>query len=99
MKEKCLALKISDKDNVATVFANGVGSGTEIRVVDRKGGAEVITVLSKVPYGHKIALCDIAKGEVINKYGEVIGVASYDILKGGYVHIHNMDALRGRGDL
>ena len=52
-----------------------------------------------MPYGHKIALRDIAKGVPIMKYGESIGAASHDIKKGDYVHIHNMDAMRGRGDL
>lgn len=33
------------------------------------------------------------------KYGESIGGASQDIKKGEYVHIHNMEARRGRGDL
>ena len=32
-------------------------------------------------------------------YGQSIGVADGDIKKGEYVHIHNMKALRGRGDL
>ncbi len=33
------------------------------------------------------------------KYGECIGAASCDIKKGDYVHVHNLEALRGRGDL
>ena len=52
-----------------------------------------------MPYGHKIALRDIAPGEHIMKYGECIGAASHPISKGDYVHVHNLDALRGRGDL
>ena len=35
----------------------------------------------------------------IMKYGECIGAANAAIRKGEYVHVHNMDALRGRGDL
>ena len=35
----------------------------------------------------------------INQYGESIGAANKPIAKGEYVHVHNMDALRGRGDL
>ena len=45
------------------------------------------------------ALRDIRKGEHIMKYGESIGAASCDIKKGDYVHVHNLEALRGRGDL
>lgn len=94
-----LALKVDDLDNVATIFANGIVDGMEVEVRDKKGQSEVITVHGDVPYGHKIALRDIAKGEPIMKYGESIGAASLDIKKGDYVHIHNMDAMRGRGDL
>lgn len=94
-----LALKVDDLDNVATIFANGIVDGTEVEVRDKKGQSETITVHGDVPYGHKIALQDIAKGEPIMKYGESIGAASHDIKKGDYVHIHNMDAMRGRGDL
>ena len=51
-----------------------------------------------MPYGHKIAVKDIKKGELIMKYGEEIGIATKDIVKGEYVHVHNLDSMRGRGD-
>ena len=94
-----LALKVDDLDNVATILANGITDGTQVEVRDKKGNSEVITVHGDVPYGHKIALRDIAPGEHIMKYGECIGAASHPISKGDYVHVHNLDALRGRGDL
>lgn len=94
-----LALKVDDLDNVATIFANGIVDGTQVEVRDKKGNSEVITVHGDVPYGHKIALREIAVGEHIMKYGESIGAASRSIGKGDYVHVHNLDALRGRGDL
>ena len=40
--------------------------------------------------GHKVALCDIAKGEPIIKYGNRIGRATEDIKKGDWVHTHNV---------
>ena len=40
--------------------------------------------------GHKYALCDIAKGENVIKYGNPIGHATEDIKKGSHVHTHNM---------
>ncbi|MCI6261064.1 MAG: UxaA family hydrolase [Pyramidobacter sp.] len=94
-----LALKVDELDNVATIFANGIVDGTEVEVRDKKGIMEPIVVHGDVPYGHKIALRDISKGEKIVKYGECIGAASVDIKKGAYVHVHNLEALRGRGDL
>ena len=44
----------------------------------------------KIPSGHKLALRDIASGEPIIKYGEVIGRATADIAAGEWVHTHNL---------
>ncbi len=94
-----LALKINDLDNVATIFASNITAGTEVEVRDKKGGVERLGVREDIPYGHKIAVRDIRNGEQIIKYGEAIGVAAADIKKGGCVHVHNLDSMRGRGDL
>ena len=99
MEERKLALHVDDRDNVDTIFANGITDGTVVEVRNKSGDTESIAVIGDVPYGHKIAVTDIAKGEGIIKYGESIGRASADIRKGEYVHIHNLEALRGRGDL
>ena len=93
------ALKIQDKDNVATVFSTEVSKGVSINVKDKKGNTETLMAGSAIPYGHKIATVQIGKGTKIVKYGEVIGVATADIDKGGHVHVQNIDSLRGRGDL
>ena len=93
-----LALKVSDKDNVATIFAEGIVDGTEVEVRDKRGESEVVTVMGDVPYGHKIAVRGIHVGELIMKYGEEIGIATKEIKIGEYVHIHNLDSMRGRGD-
>ena len=50
-----------------------------------------ISVLCETPFGHKIAVMDIEKGEAIIKYGVKIGVATIDIQIGEHVHIHNVD--------
>lgn len=93
-----LALKVNDRDNVATIFSV-VAANTAVEVRDKKGNSEIITASDDIPYGHKIAITDIAVGEEIFKYGEEIGVATKEIKKGDYVHIHNLDSMRGRGDL
>ena len=93
-----LALKVNDLDNVATIFANGITDGTIIEVRDKKGNSENVKVIGDVPYGHKIAVKDIKKDEIITKYGEEIGIATADIKVGEYVHVHNLDSMRGRGD-
>ena len=94
-----IALKVDKADNVATLFAEDVKDGTVVQIRDKAGNEEYVTVLGDVPFGHKIAVADIKCGEQIIKYGESIGAASEDIKKGEYVHVHNMVALRGRGDL
>lgn len=94
-----LALRVDDLDNVATVFANGVTAGMELEVRDKKGNIDRIVVHSDIPFGHKIAVTDIPRTAHIMKYGESIGEAEVDIRRGDYVHVHNMKALRGRGDL
>ncbi|MDL2210653.1 UxaA family hydrolase [Desulfovibrio sp. OttesenSCG-928-O18] len=99
MEELKLALKVNDLDNVATIFATGLTAGTEVEMRDKKGHTERMTILSDIPYGHKIAIRDLKKGEPVIKYGEELGATTADIRKGEHVHVHNMDSMRGRGDL
>ena len=49
-----------------------------------------ITVLSRIPRGHKIASSDIAKNDGIIKYGERMGHATSEIEIGEHVHTHNV---------
>lgn len=49
-----------------------------------------VKILIPIKQGHKIALRDIKKGEDIIKYGYPIGKATIDILKGQWVHTHNV---------
>ena len=43
-RKYALALKVDDRDNVATIFANGITDGTAVRMTDKKGATELITV-------------------------------------------------------
>jgi len=49
-----------------------------------------IKVNQKIPFGHKIALKDINKGDYIIKYGESIGIATKDIKSGDWIHTQNV---------
>ena len=69
-----LALKVSDKDNVATIFADGIVDGTEVEIRDKRGDSEKVHVIGDVPFGHKIAVRDIHKGELIMKYEEELNI-------------------------
>lgn len=94
-----IALKVNDLDNVATIFAEKVATNDKIEVRDKKGNKSFLVLKDAIPYGHKVALKDLKVGDEIVKYGELIGKVTKDIVKGEHVHVHNIDSMRGRGDL
>lgn len=55
-----------------------------------------IKLLENIPFGHKIALKDFSKEDIVYKYGEQIGYALEDIAKGQWIHNHNMGCRRGK---
>jgi altronate dehydratase small subunit len=83
-----LAKLISDKDNVVTALSD-VAAGEEVEVRS-KGKVMMYKCNQDIPFGHKIAIEDIKKGDKIVKYGESIGSAAQDIKKGDWVHTHNV---------
>jgi altronate dehydratase small subunit len=85
------------RDNVATA-ADSLARGEALEVPGSKGTFPVI-LNTDIPFGHKFALRAIATGEAVIKYGEVIGVATRPIGPGDHVHVHNVDGVRGRGDI
>jgi len=87
-----------EKDNVATILSHGVKKGAAIQVETYRKIKE-ITVQADIPYGHKIAIKPIRKGDMVLKYGLSIGRATQDIEIGQHVHVHNIESMRGRGDL
>ncbi|HEX9230817.1 MAG TPA: UxaA family hydrolase, partial [Jatrophihabitantaceae bacterium] len=50
-----------------------------------------LTVREDVRRGHKVATRDVAAGEPVRKYGQVIGFATRDIAAGAHVHVHNLE--------
>ncbi|ADO81862.1 UxaA family hydrolase [Ilyobacter polytropus] len=94
MKVKAIVAK--GIDNVASVIS--FIEKNEVVGVNLDGEIKEVFVNHSVPYGHKIALRDIKNGEDVYKYGEVIGRATDDIKYGDYVHVHNVESKRGRGD-
>jgi len=88
---------MNEKDNVG-VIKEFQREGETIVVEDGKS-KNVISVKEDIPFGFKIALKNIKQNDKIYKYGETIGIAGIDIKKGEMVHIHNVEGVRGRGDL
>lgn len=93
------ALIIHPDDNVANLIGPG-GKGKPVEcTVEGEGKTTTVALLDDIPANHKFAPVDIQAGEPIIKYGLCIGRASCDIQTGQYVHIHNIESNRGRGDL
>jgi len=90
------AIVLSERDNVATALAE-MKAGQKIAV--KNGKEKEVTILQDIPFGHKFAIRSIPQGENILKYGEVIARAIVEIREGEHVHVHNVESLRGRGDL
>jgi len=57
-------------------------------------GGDLVRARQRIPMGHKIALSDIALGEPVRKYGEVIGYSTSMIDQGSHVHVHNVVSAR-----
>ena len=74
-------LTLSNEDSVA-VALRALKDGEQL---------DGLTISGRVMKGHKVALRDIAQGEPIIKYAQVIGIASADIAAGASVHTHNLD--------
>ena len=87
------ALVISDRDNVATAL-EPLEPGRIIQL-----DQTMLTIVERVPRGHKVAIRAIHAGDAVLKYGSPIGTATADIAPGAHVHTHNLASARGRGDL
>ncbi|HWU00887.1 MAG TPA: UxaA family hydrolase, partial [Terriglobales bacterium] len=74
---------LSSEDNVAVARVE-IAPGTAL-------DGYAVTARDKIPQGHKMALRLITQGEVVRKYGQVIGYASSDIAPGAHVHTQNVE--------
>ena len=63
------------------------------------GRAGPFRLRQAIASGHKYARRNIAAGEIVRKYGQPIGRAVAPIAAGEHVPVHNVESLRGRGDL
>ena len=76
------AIRIHPADNVVVARRQLLG-GTPIP-------EEGLTVAGLVPPGHKVATRDIAAGEPVRRYNQIIGSATQPIAAGQHVHTHNL---------
>jgi hypothetical protein len=88
------ATTLADDDNVAVVLQPvAAGETFVVRTADR---AIDVTALEPIALCHKIALVDLAIGDVVIKYGQCIGEATAPIRRGGWVHVHNLRSRRAQ---
>jgi len=72
-------IQVHPADNVAIVVNDGgLPAGSVL-----PGG---LTLVEAVPQGHKVALADLAEGEVIRRYNVVIGYAARALPRGSWVN-------------
>lgn len=91
------ALFMNEQDHVVTALRE-IRAGETIQYRHGAGVREVKT-RNDIPFGHKIAVAAVESGSDVRKYGEVIGRAVTSITVGQHVHVHNIEGIRGRGDL
>ena len=77
-------IRIHKGDNVAVALAP-VEAGEQV-----SAGGRTLTAAEPIPQGHKLALTDLQPGDMVYKYGCVIGRVTAPVPAGGWVHTHNM---------
>ena len=88
------ALAHNRGDHVAVAVAE-IAPDEEIVVVYLDDdGEEQLRANAAVPYGHKVALREMAAQEPVIEYSTQVGVARTPIAAGDYVHVHNMKTAR-----
>lgn len=77
-------MKIHPEDLVAVALMP-LPAGSVLQVEE-----EQVVLTEDIMQGHKFALCEIAAGQPVIKYGAPIGTAKEKIPKGAWIHTHNM---------
>ncbi len=74
-------IKVHPLDNMAIIVNDG---GLEAGTVFPDG----LTLIERIPQGHKVALADLAEGAEVIRYNVVIGYASKALKKGSWINEH-----------
>ena len=83
------------RDTVAVVVVEGVKAGMPLQgwIMD-EDKSMTVTARQDIPIGHKVALCDMAAGDTVLKYGIDIGKVVAPIQAGEHAHVHNIQTKR-----
>lgn len=85
-------LVLHENDNVAVALVP-LHAGETLPLAGSPHGASV-HVREDIATGHKVALCALAAGATVIKYGQPIGVTTQPIGPGEHVHTHNVVSSR-----
>ena len=85
---------LDSRENVATALID-IKAGAMVTVEVGDQTVEVL-VNQAIPFAHKFAIKNIEEGQLVYKYGEVIGKAIKPIGVGQHVHTHNLESIRGK---
>jgi (2R)-sulfolactate sulfo-lyase subunit alpha len=88
------ALAHRSGDDVA-VAVTPIEAGEEVLVAYVSEDQELtVRARADVPYGHKVALRQLAAGAAVTEYSTQVGVTRTNIEPGDYVHTHNIKTAR-----
>jgi altronate hydrolase len=85
-----VAVHLHPGDDVAIAKVD-LRLGTALALESTYSPDKPMTVRQLIHSGQKIALRQIAVGEAVHRYGQVIGFAKHPILPGDHVHTHNLE--------
>ena len=78
------AIRIHPQDNVA-VALRPLAEGEAVSV-----DGQAVRIQEEIPFGHKVALTDLADGAMVVKYGAQIGHTTQAAPSGAWLHSHNL---------
>jgi altronate dehydratase small subunit len=86
------AVVLNPTDQLATALRH-LKAGDVVHFLVGEEAQELI-MDTDVALCHKFAIHNLALGEEVKKYGEVIGETSKPIAAGAHAHVHNIKSLR-----
>lgn len=86
------ALRMKEQDNVAVVL-EPVSAGDVVCIMSKNETVDRIVAKDDIDTYHKIALIAFKNGDIVYKYGEVIGKTIQSIELGEHVHVHNIQGV------
>jgi altronate dehydratase small subunit len=91
------AILMNKKDNVATALFSIKKNDSAVITYNNEIINEII-VLDDIEIYHKTAIKPIENGDLVYKYGEVIGRTTSSIKVGEHVHVNNIESVRGKNE-